>query len=1013
MRRIPGFLLSAILFLSIADALQALPLADPELNYRTYRTEHFAIHYPEGYLDNARRMGKLAEDRYESMEPRFQSGIHVTNLILIPNTDTVNAFASTFGPARVALYLQSPSPGQFAHFGVWQADVFTHEYTHILTLYPVSGLVNLAIRILGGLPPNNLAPTGLIEGFPVYEESQRGNGRLHDPLTDMVIRTSVLEGEFPSLEEMLAGTHRWPRGRVPYLYGARFVEFLRTDPEYVKRGYSARLDGFFLLEEPALLTSERFRKLGYPELEEIYDGFQKSETEKARSQQISETPFQRLTNTGFSKDFLQQYDDRLYFFGASKAGSGIYSMSANSDGEQSPVSAITDEQTNSDEVPPGESGPKFASIERHSLSYFRNPSASAGFTVSRKNESIEILSSEDSYSHNASGFRYQLYGSDALGLYSISRGERIVFPSRQGNSIAYIKREDPYRYLILAELDAEGQIVNERTLLRTDLYGILSNSSMSKDGRWVIALFRPGLTGAPGLVRCSTSSLRCENLIPAGLENLSIAQPSFVGEDLLFASDRTGRFELYRLRLKGESRSVEQLTTTNTGLFYPVAVSSDLYALRYFADGYDVVRLSGNSLIHKDATEDFLSARSRDRNEVDFPLPLESATVSDYDGVLEVRPYFAGLLFSVTQAESGIVAFDPMERHAFSAGIGFLDETPYFASTYQYNRFANNVFAYYVRSSLEKRKFYCDAPSGALILLCQDDDYQFEYGGLSINRSIPGRQFDQEYAVGLSHEKHRNSDALAAYVFPARDINLSSFYAGYGFSNATYYPESISPERGFSFYGEGAFYPKDWVVIFDDRGKGTENAEFYTVNAQLDFYLPSFFDNHVPYLGAIGRWSGGKDPEVYRVRLSSFMRGLDPDYSTYGRGALTLTAEYRFPLLWMSRRIIAWWPSLDLRYISFAPFFDYGQSFDRQIYKDTWVRSYGAYADFGINILYLPVAFRLIYARGEGPAGETSFGFALVAGARSQNHSMAQVNPLARALFRQADGMRNRKSVSF
>ncbi|MCB1165829.1 MAG: hypothetical protein KDK33_06735 [Leptospiraceae bacterium] len=1013
MQRLSGFLLSATLLFLVADRLQALPLADPELNYRTYRTEHFAIHFPEGYLDNARRLGKVAEDRYRSMEPRFYSGIGVTNLILIPNTDTVNAFASTYGPPRVALYLQSPNPGEFAHFGVWQTEVFTHEYTHILTMYPYSGLINLAIRILGGLPPNNLTPVGLVEGFPVYEESQRGNGRLNDPRTNMVLRTAALEGEFPALEEMLAGTHRWPRGQVHYLYGGRFVQFLRQNPEYLAIGAAQKLDQYFLLEEPALLPSERLQKLGYPELEEIYAAFREYESVRARSEQLLETPFQRITHSGFSKEFLQLNGDRLYFFGASKAGSGIYSITAHSADVRMPANPPQEPIAKPDGAPSANDLSGSTDMQKHSLSYFRNPSASGGFTVLSKNDSVEILSSEDGYSHNASGFRYQLYGSNTLGLYSISEGERIVFPSRRGNSIAYIKREDPYRYLILAELDAEGQIVNERTMLRTDLYGILSNSSMSNDGRWVIALFRPGLTGAPGLVRCSTGTLRCENLIPAGLENLSIAQPSFVGEDLLFSSDRTGRFELYRLRLKGESRSVEQLTTTNTGLFYPVAVSSDLYALRYFADGYDVVRLSGESLIHKDATDDFLSARSGDRNEADFSLPLESATVSDYDGVLEVRPYFAGLLFSVTQAESGIVAFDPMERHTFSAGIGFLEDTPYFSTAYQYNRFAHSFNAYYVRSSLKKRQFYCDAPSGPIIFLCQDDDYQFEYGGLSISREIPGRQFDQEYAVGLSHEKHRNSDSLAAYVFPARDINLSSVYAGYGFSNATYYPESISPERGFSFYGEGAFYPEDWVVIFDDRGKGTENAEFYTLNAQLDFFLPSFFDNHVPYLGAIGRWSGGKDPEIYRVRLSSYMRGQDPNYSTFGRGALTLTAEYRFPLLWLSRRIVSWWPSLDLRYISFAPFFDYGQSFDRQIYRDTWVRSYGAYADFGLNVFYLPVAFRIIYARGEGFAGETSFAFALVAGSSSQNHSMAQNNPLARALFHQANGMTDRSPVSF
>ncbi|MCB1169585.1 MAG: hypothetical protein KDK25_04590 [Leptospiraceae bacterium] len=1066
-----AFWLGSLLF---SISLQAFPLVDPSLDYRTYRTEHFAIHYPRGYFQNAVSIGNLAERRHASLEPRYESGVDVANVILIPRTDTVNAFASTYVVNRVALYVQSPLPGEFSRYDLWQDHLFTHEYTHVLTLYPYSGLANTLIRIVAGLPPNVLSPTGFIEGFPVYEESQSGKGRLNDPLTDMIFRTAIQEDRFPSLEETMAGSHRWPLGSTPYLFGGRFVQFLREDPEFQQSGSSSKLDHYFLQEAPPVLSATRLRSLGYPDIQRLYDSFYEMESIRARSETLPagrETEYRRMTFSGFSKEHLQLKGNRLFFFGYLPDNSGIYSLALPSGSEQdgsadgelakesqaskwslNPFQWLYPELARDElERPEGITEPF-----HHSLSLFRNHRSSGGFTIldssdlrpggpgdgqiqaatdgssasERAPEALApgfseprdytpyILSSQESY-FDASGIRYQLFREGNFALQEVNSGHRILFPSTRGNQIVYIKREDPGRYLMLGRLGPGGEIRSQRTLLSVDLHGILSHSVLSPDGSLVIALFRRNGVGHPVLIGCDLSrgadrgppKRHCD-VLAAGQG--IITQPSFSRDGIVFSSDISGRYEVYKLRrpnsqswaglLYEDRPSIVQLSQTNTGLFYPVEDASHLYALRYFSHGYDVVSMAKKNLLSRDVSGLF----SREENSTDLaefsrvPPPLTGLKTESYNGVLEMRPYFAGLLFGVSAAESGIVAFDPLERHQFSVGLGIIEDTVYAAASYSYNRYAHGLNLSYARSSLDKRAFYCDAPSGAVRLLCLEDDYQFEYATVSIDRDIPGREVDQYYTVGLQHQKHRNTRTLASPVFQVQDLNLASIYAGYGISNAVYFAESISPERGFALYGEAAFYPLQWVRLYDNYSDNIDSGEFYSLETELEFFLPFFFEHHVPYLAARGRWTSGKNPEIYRVRLSSYMRGLVPEYSTYGRGALVFTAEYRFPLFWLSRRLIAWWPSLGIRYVSLAPFFDYGQSFEAELYRDTWIRSYGIYTDIGLNIFYLPIALRLTYARGEGPSGETSYGIGLLVGARAPGLQHQRRDPFAHSLMQSA-----------
>ncbi|MCB1308536.1 MAG: hypothetical protein KDK30_10165, partial [Leptospiraceae bacterium] len=193
--------LSLFILIVIAPGLHAQQITRGYDGYRTLTTPHFYIHFPEGEADFARRVGRIAEKVHAALEPKYRSGASGTHVVLVFDTDTVNAFATPYGIDQIVLFLNNPRSGEFARFDAWVELLFTHEYVHVLSLrhWGADQPTLTFLRILLGFPPNLWSPPGMIEGTPVWEESKSGNGRMEDPLTNMIVRTAVLEDAYPSL----------------------------------------------------------------------------------------------------------------------------------------------------------------------------------------------------------------------------------------------------------------------------------------------------------------------------------------------------------------------------------------------------------------------------------------------------------------------------------------------------------------------------------------------------------------------------------------------------------------------------------------------------------------------------------------------------------------------------------------------------------------------------------------------------------------------------------------------
>lgn len=213
----------------------------PSLTWKTLPTEHFVIHFHQGEESIALRVAAIAEDAHRRLSPVIEwTPAGPTRLILSDNADDVFGAATPIPYNTIYVNLTPPAGSMFLiNYDDWLRLVITHEYVHILHLDTVSGGLNSGLRrIFGRVPfvafpffttlPNIWQPTWVIEGLATHEETELGlSDRRDNAFADMLLRMAVLDRDFPTVDQA-DGLDRWPAGQVPYLFGARFSQYLAT-----------------------------------------------------------------------------------------------------------------------------------------------------------------------------------------------------------------------------------------------------------------------------------------------------------------------------------------------------------------------------------------------------------------------------------------------------------------------------------------------------------------------------------------------------------------------------------------------------------------------------------------------------------------------------------------------------------------------------------------------------------------------------------------------------------------
>ncbi len=195
-----------------------LPL---EESWKTFDTRHFNVFY---YCNDTMAffIGEIAESVYNELSEEYYPLKGKTDLVITDNLDYGNGYAMVFPFNTIVINLSSPEPGRIKHD--WIYTVIKHEYSHVLSLSLSSVFWGFLTKFnVNGVffPPNLLLPELFVEGFATGEEEENA-------LFEGILRKQILEGDFPGIDRCLGSPEvMWPGMLTSYLYGYKFIKFLK------------------------------------------------------------------------------------------------------------------------------------------------------------------------------------------------------------------------------------------------------------------------------------------------------------------------------------------------------------------------------------------------------------------------------------------------------------------------------------------------------------------------------------------------------------------------------------------------------------------------------------------------------------------------------------------------------------------------------------------------------------------------------------------------------------------
>lgn len=287
-------LLYAVLF-SVSFSARA---ASPELDWMTYETPNFFIHYSTELSPFVGKVEALSEQSHESLSEFFNwQPKNKTHIVLLDDFDQTNGYAQPMPNNTMTLYLQPPTNGELLVYDDWLKLLIHHEYTHILHMDKVLGFPSLLRKIFGRIFftfPNALHPNWFAEGLATYQETQpeQGIGRGQSSLFEIMMRTEVETGIKPLSRINTVAAHDWPLNTA-YLYGVYFFKFIHDvyGEDAIKalvNNYSDNIVPFMVGSNTRLVTGKTLDQL-WPDFEAYLKGYFGPQIQRIQS--VTESPY--------------------------------------------------------------------------------------------------------------------------------------------------------------------------------------------------------------------------------------------------------------------------------------------------------------------------------------------------------------------------------------------------------------------------------------------------------------------------------------------------------------------------------------------------------------------------------------------------------------------------------------------------------------------------------------------------------------------------------------------------
>ncbi len=1008
MKRLFSFLVAFTFFLQSFPAISAV--FNPSDQFYTIKTAHFFIHYPHGVESVAQNASEIAETVYSKLSTKLDwKPWGRTHMVLVDQTDTANGMATVIPANYLLLFVTPPKAGtSLDNYKNYLDMLITHELTHILHIDQHHKFANPFHWLFGKIvAPNGLTPGWMREGMAAWEESvETGRGRGNSSYSDMLLRASIYDNNFPAIDQAAGLQKHWPGSDSQYIYGVKFWQWIskkygeETIAQYMKK-YSSGLWLFSLNNKAKKVWGKSFYVLWKEWQDDLRIQYAKTKSD--------------LTEKGLTS-FNTFIDNESVLKTMTPQPSGIgYAYLEESIDEGGRIVLFTQTGNPPTLIKRLSEGQMAFSKDSGSVLAYSSTSGVEPYTAYDEVFLYDLLTKKTTRAYEKADPRQSLRATDP-DFAPFDGGKRwlVMVRTQLGTS-------NLYAYDIL---EKKGYY-----LTNAPAYTEFANPRFSPDGE-KIAVSRHDPNGNRDIVLYTKTGDEIKKITDdAANDHTPVWSPD--GRCVYYTSDSNGISNIYRYDTY--SAQVTQITNVLTGVFEP-QISPDgkkLYASYYTSHGTHLAWMevpevpapppapavtpnsdstTGQSVSLLNYGEEldqkvtpapsFNVPNSFGMNEQSLPhaqqeqaaqaepqptqqktegssnttetkttAPIPPSTYTSYlqskqppalDAVnltgakkynafpqVLVPRYIVPTFSTLDSAflfgfSTG--RFDPLYRHSWNLYTNYRTDASFLGGgvNYAYTRYNPAFFAGAARYALNWGDIFGTG----------DDFFEDRVQGY-VGTSFTFRQLpNQSFSLNYFFETRDNlTDIPAGYTLP----NLAH-YAGlhfqYLFSRTKFFPESISPENG--FFGKLAFDITDSALGSDDLNE----QRILTGDVRYYFEMP-WSNHHVLGVRAAGGFAWG-DPQFagsfrlggpfgegnlagYSDRLFP-LRGL-PGITFEGDRALLFSAEYRLPIADVERGIGTL--PIFLNKIHAAFFTDYGDIWfkgdkDNQGFFDSFLLGAGA-----------------------------------------------------------------------
>ena len=951
----------------------------PSVRWYTLETPHFDLHYypaERAFAEHAARVAERAYrlvTRYLNWRPAGRVSITLND-----HTDYADGFASSIPYNYIYAYGAPPdSLDELSDFDDYVGLLITHELTHVVHLDTIlSWCPRLIDTVFGKIyAPNLSQPTWFIEGLAVLLESRHTTaGRLRSSFYNMHLRVPFLEGHVFGLDAVSNRPLAFPHGTVPYLYGSSMLRYLedRYGPEKL-REISHRYGDECIAGGLNRVTARAVGR-GYAEIagDGLWEDWKRSmshryalEAEEASRRGL--TTARRLTTDapgprgeGPGPRFFP--DGTLLYHRASLDASPAYVRLDPVSGTRSQIVDIHGAGRGSP-TPDGR-GLVFQQLNFLPLAWRISGSAQVAWN--------------------------DLFYLDlrSKAVHPLTRGYRAHEPdvSPDGKEIVCAVGATGVRQLAVVPI---GGGVPRVLLPGTP--GFVYTPVFSPDAKLIAySRWKPGGFRDIHLYDVAAGTDR-----PLSVDRAMDVDPRFTpdGRYLLFASDRTGIYDIFAYELA--TGRLQQVTNVVSGAFQP-AVSPDGSKLVYTgfsSEGFDLYEMPFDPAAFLPA-QPYANARldaptdpDRDSDSPDAapedaaapPLVTRTKTYAPWRYMYPRKWDLRVLPNPLGSGESAYLATtlsDPVGNHFVSASLLLPSEfDPSAAVYYAYNRLWPS-FAVSARRAAQD--------VGGFILGGVDTRYRQHVYGASASIGLPLRRtaasfsnvsFGYDYtAYGLVGNIPAADPTAPITVRPEHGPD-TDIYVYWDFNNVHAWPYSVSGQEGRAL----ALYLRISDPALGGRFRTTELSWSWS-----EYFTPPWAKLHALAMSLNGGIGIGDKRQLFviggfveqdllraiflnRRAQGLFLRGY-PANAFGGDTYNLLSTEYRAPLVWIERGYRTF--PLYLRRIWGSVFVDAGNAYFGQFRPSDIKVGAGAEARLQFNIAhYLETELKLGFAHGFHASG--------------------------------------------